>query len=72
MEVEAYLQPLNCTRIGSKSLNEFTTQNLMEMCFLKRLLNFTGNPTKTDKLQLVKLENIAKHLVKFCVKLWFL
>ena len=55
-------------RVGSQPLNEYTTENLMVMCFPELFLDGKGDPTTKVRFRDVKVADAAKHLVKFCVK----
>ena len=59
---------LNWTQIGSRTLNEYTTKNLMVMCFADLFFNLIGDPTTKVRKRDVTVANSGKHLLKFCVK----
>ena len=58
----------NWPQVGSQPLNEFTTENLMVMCFPELFMDGKGDPTNKVRLRDVTIPNAAKHLIKFCVK----
>jgi hypothetical protein len=64
-EINGNQNNINWPSVGSEPLNEFTTDNLMVMCFPEMFLDGKGDPTSKVRLRDVTIANAAKHLMKF-------